>query len=214
VLRGQSGVVIEFNSVPPPQSGDTPIPVSSTAGVVSAVPSSLGSPPPLRTSTPTTLSAADHSEFRPKRRGLVAGGVIAVSAALGVGLGLRAIGGASTAPAAAVTAPPAAPTVAAANARPSSAPPRVAPVPAAGTGHAQPETAEATAGADSDGGALTLTAPHATATLTAAQRAKLARAQRAAADKAAREAAAAASVSKPKPSKRLGLDDAEPDVGY
>jgi len=206
VLKGQQGVVIEFNSVPPPGYGDTPIPVSSTDAVVDSAPTAVYVPQPLRTSTPATLNVVEVASARPRRRGLFVAGVVMASAVAGVALGFTSGFRKGATPAAAI-APAAAPTL------PLAAPHGAVVAPQTGARAAGPH-ADATA----DAGDL----PEANAanavelrpgTSTAAARARQARAQRAA--QAAREAAAAAAVPKQKPTaRRAGLDDAEPDVGY
>jgi serine/threonine-protein kinase len=204
VLKGQQGVVIEFNSVPPPSNGDTPLPISSTDAVVDSAPTAVYVPQPLRTSTPATLNAIDVPSIHPRRRRLMVAGVVLASAVAGVALGFSTGFGRSRAPAAAV-APQAAPTL------PIAAAPGAVIAPQATEARSAPPAlaANADAGDAPDGDAPNAVGLRPSAS-SAAVRARQARAQRAA--QSAREAAAA---QKAKPAaRRPGLDDAEPDVGY
>jgi serine/threonine-protein kinase len=201
VLKGEQGVVIEFNSVPPPSfgGGDTPLPVSSTAALALE---------PLRSSTPATLSVIEVEYPRPRRRGLVAGLVVAGAAIAGVAFALRPGAGSGTSSVSAASPPGIRATqpTAAEKATPA-LPGTVTP---ASPQRARPEPSGIATGFDSAPAQSTsAAAAPVAAPKSAAARAKQARAQR---PVAAREATA----SKPKPAapRSSGLDDAEPDVGY
>ncbi len=207
VLKGQHGVVIEFNSVPPPSFGDghTPLPVSSTSAFTSATPVSASPPHVLRTSTPATLSVIEYP--RPKSRGrLFVGLAVALAAACGVALALRTHAEPPTALGAAVSpVVPPAPAVA-----------TVAPAERAAAATTSSPSAETTA-TDTDtakaakGGVGAKAAPSASspAARAAAARARATRAQHTAAANDADVKSKALGAKR-----RAGLDDAEPDVGY
>jgi serine/threonine-protein kinase len=200
VLRGKSGAVMEFNSVPPPPSSDDDAVTALRQPLLSAIPSSAPGHEPVRTTSPATLtSIGGPPPFRRKGRGMLLGAALAVSAVIGIGLGLRG-GAVSTSPVPHAGAPaprstPGAPTVVGAGERPA---PRVA---ALEEPVMLPTAAQA---------------PSAEALEVAAPRPKPTRAQRAAAAAAAkREAAAQAAKAKPVTVKRAApSDDSEPDVGY
>jgi serine/threonine-protein kinase len=199
VLRGKSSAIIEFASVPPPSSDDDVTSLRNPQ--FSAVPSSMPKLEPLRTSTPATLTSMDDPKaFRPKGRGAVIAAVLAVAAALGIGLGMRVPTVDSPVPSTAaagqqVTAP--------ALTQPTRA---AAPVLHAVSAAEEPVMLPKPA-VSADDAVLDVEAPRAKPP-TRAQRAAAA----AAAAAAKREAQAKAKPATPK--RAATADDSEPDVGY
>jgi serine/threonine protein kinase len=199
VLRGKSGVVIEFASVPPPPSDDDAVTELRNPGaLLSAIPSAPGLGP-LRTSSPATLSSMPDPTFRPKSRGLVVAAVLGVSAVVGITLGLSGRGvDTSPVPQSAAAGPQA------------TAPARTAAVVA--------PTAAVRPGATEEPVMLPTPSAASDAALEVAPRSKPpTRAQRAAAAAAAAAAAKREAQAKAKPAapKRAATaDDSEPDVGY
>jgi serine/threonine-protein kinase len=193
VLRGKNGVVIEFNSVPPPAGGHalTPLPVSST----SAVSVSSSALEPVSTGAPATTTVAVPVGLKPNRSRLVAFGAMGLAVIAGVAFALR-----SGAPAGTAAGPPLAqPQAAAAAARPVATNPALAPVAAATTAQGRPPATEAPDEADDAEGTPS------------AKPKKSAKARAAA--RPARPVAAPPSA-KPPAAKRTTLDPSEPDVGY
>jgi serine/threonine-protein kinase len=200
VLRGKSGVVIEFASVPPPPSDDDAVTaLRNPAALVSAIPSAPGLAP-LRTSSPATLSSMPNPTFRQKNRGIVVAAVLGVAAVVGIALGLRGSGVETGAvPHSAAAGPPAT-------------------APARSTAVGAPAAAVRPAATEEP---VMLPTPSATSSNAAlevgAARKPLTRAQRAAAAAAAAAAAKREAQAKAKPAapKRAATtDDSEPDVGY
>ena len=198
ILKGQHGVVIEFNSVPPPSpEGASLPPVSSTGPMVNPVQVSVPALDARRVSTPASVSIDEaplQKQRNPRTLVIALGASALFGIALALGMALR-----GSAPTAAATAPVAAPTVPAPAVALPSTPAKLAAVAAP---LASPEPNEA--GADES-------APSATAS--AHPHGKVARLPRPVAAPAHHEEAPAPSA-KPKPVKRAGLDDSEPDVGY
>jgi serine/threonine-protein kinase len=189
VLKGQTGIVIEFNSVPPPSlNGSTPLPVSSMGPTVSSTPVSA---PDAAAGAPRSLAAP----FRKKPdKKVIAAAAIGVAVLGGIALGLAARGAAKTA----AIAPPAAPTLTV----PATTPVAAAPLaPAA-------RVAARTAAAPADD-AEAATPPLVIAS--ARPHGRPARAQHVASPPPVKQDAPVASA-KPKP--KRALDDSEPDVGY
>ncbi|HTQ02604.1 MAG TPA: serine/threonine-protein kinase [Polyangiaceae bacterium] len=198
VLKGRSGIVIEFNSVPPPSlGGSTPLPVSSMGPTVNSTPA-LGLGP-----ASAELGAASLLDvpFARKKRGktLLAGAVVALAVLAGIALGVAPHAANKTA----AVAPPAAPTLTA----PAVTAPAAAPI------DHTPSRSAAPAAPAAD--AASVDAPAPVAATGARPHGKPARAPRVAPAPAARQEAAVPSA-KPKAivAKRPGLDDSEPDVGY
>jgi serine/threonine protein kinase len=202
VLRGKSGVRIEFNSVAPPPSDDDVTSLRNPK--VSGIPSPLPKLEPLRTSTPATLtSMEDPTTFRPQGgRGIAIAAVLAVAAAVGITLGMRARTVDSPVPRAAAGEQKAAP---------APTPAAVTPTPAVRTGGPaeEPVMLAKPAASASSSAVREVEAPRAKSTPTRAQRAAAAAAAAAAAK---REAQAKAKLVAPKRS--VTIDDGEPDVGY
>jgi serine/threonine-protein kinase len=200
ILRGQQGMVIEFNSVPPPSpEGASLPPVSSTGPVVNPLQVTVPSVDSLRASTPASPSVLVAPAPAPRSsKALVIGalGVAAVFGALALGMALRG----SPAPSAAVALPPAA----------------TLPAPVATTAPAAQKIATAAAPqaapAASPGPADVADESAPSATVSARPHAKAARAPRVAAVVPARHEEAPAPSAKPKP--KRALDESEPDVGY
>jgi serine/threonine-protein kinase len=194
VLKGQSGILIEFNSVPPPSlGGATPPPVSSMGPTVSSTPASA----PNGTAAPERPSGRLDAPFARKtpNKAVLAAAVVAVAVLGGVALGFVSHGPAKSA----AVAPPAAPTLAQAAAPRPAEPGTAAPV------HTAAETVAAPAGdAESETPPLVIASarPHGRPT----------RVQHVAAPAPVKQEPPVASA-KPKPAKRA-LDDSEPDVGY
>jgi eukaryotic-like serine/threonine-protein kinase len=205
VLKGRTGVVIEFNSVPPPSlgGGSTPLPVSSMGPTVSPVPVAAPGLGSLRAGTRAPGSLFE-APFAAKKRGktLLVAVALAGSALGGVVLALGV--GAHGAAKSAALAPAAAPSL--------PAPAATARVSASDAAPAKARTAPATEPISLDDPLPAGEAP--TALASARPHGKPARAQRAAAAQAARQDAAAASAKPKAQSAKRGLDDSEPDVGY
>jgi serine/threonine protein kinase len=222
ILHGAAGGEIELNSVPPPQSGDTPLRVAVAdvsdpprsgriaVGAASAAPVLTPGTETFSTKTPGAMSSIDVMPgLRPRKRWpLVALLVVGLAAAAGVALRLRgndapvALGadsgataarGASTTGAASTAT---APTPAAAPERPASA-------------DQEPLIAGVANGAKPAPTAAPATAPGSKASQSAAQRAAAAASKRQAA-----AAAAKAAKTKAAAKRATALDDSEPDVGY
>jgi hypothetical protein len=228
VLHGADGGEIELNTVPPPQSGDTPARVAAAdlsaapgsgpaaLGAASGAPVSTSGALTIGTNAPATMSSIDVMPgLRTRKRWpLVAVAVLGLSAVAGVALrlrgndvemALRAEAAATAARAASTTgAAPTATTPIPSLARPASADEE--PVMVAGLANgAKPDAAAAAASA----------APTATAATAPGSKASQARAQRAAAAALSKRQAAATQAAKAKATKRATtLDDSEPDVGY
>jgi serine/threonine-protein kinase len=200
VLHGTSGVVIEFNSVPPPSDSDKTLLMGAP---LSAIPASVSGLEPLRTSTPATLSSMPEPTFRPKGRRVVVAAVVAVAAAVGATLGLRS--GASGPLAASHDATAGAQAPATSHASTAAAPTVAAPSVAAPSVAAEEPVMVPSPTVSALSAPLELT-----------PRAKPSRPQRAvnaaAAAAAKREAQAKAKSAAPK--RAPGVDDSEPDVGY
>jgi serine/threonine-protein kinase len=199
ILKGQHGVVIEFNSVPPPSpEGASMPPASSTGPMVNPVQVSVPALDARRVSTPASVSIDEvplQPQRKPKTIVLAALGASALfGIALALGMALR-----GSAPKAAAVAPVAAPIVAAPTVAQPATPTKLAAIAAPA---ASPESSEAVA--DESAPSATVSArPHAKAA---------SRPSRPVAAPAHHEEAPAPSA-KPKPARR-GLDDSEPDVGY
>ncbi|HEX6276209.1 MAG TPA: serine/threonine-protein kinase [Polyangiaceae bacterium] len=202
VLKGHQGMVIELSSVaPPPMSGSTPMPVSSTGAVVSAVPASLP-PDTVRTSTPASITMAASPAPKTGRRVVAVASLMLVAVAIGVVLGFQSPG------ASRAHAPGAADARAAARA-PSPVQP-AAPPPA--TAEPEPEARPART--------IDLDAPSEAAPAGDAEREKASSDARSAKPSRARRAvkapppAAKPTATASAPKRRATLDDSEPDVGY
>jgi eukaryotic-like serine/threonine-protein kinase len=200
VLRGKSGVIIELNSVPPPSSLSDDEVTSLRNPQVSAIPSAMPKLEPLRTSAPATLtSMEDPTRFRAKGRGVAIAAVLAVAAAVGITLGMRAPTVDSPVPPAAAGEQRTAPAL---------SPVAVTPTPVVRPGGPaeEPVMLAKPAASVSSGAAREVDAP----------RTKSTRVQRAAAAAAAaaakREALAKAKPAAPK--RAVTVDDGDPDVGY
>jgi len=201
ILKGQTGVVIEFNSVPPPGPHPQSLPpVSSTGPTVNGVPMTVSVPAldPLRANTPASAGVvAAAAEKKPASRAFVAAAV-GVSLLAGVALALAL--SRHDAPPAPAVGPAAAPTLPAPVAALPSNSVKTATSPVTPAGVATAEAAPSDVAASASAGAR----PHA----------KAARPQRVAAAAVPRHDEPPAPSAKPKPAKRAGLDDSEPDVGY
>jgi serine/threonine-protein kinase len=201
ILKGQHGIVIEFNSVPPPAPiATSQPPVSSTGPTANPVPVSVPAVEALRASTPASVSIADAPAAKKRGSKAFVAMAIGASALAGIAIALGVALHASL-PKPATAAPPPAPTLpaAVAAATPAASPAHVA---ATTVAAAAPLPAEA---APSDA------AP--SATLSARPHAKPPRAPHVAAVAPVRHEEAPAPSAKPK-AKRAALDDSEPDVGY
>ncbi len=194
ILKGKSGIVIEFNSVPPPSlNGSTPLPVSSTGPTVSSTPASgAGGAATLGRASQRLESAFGGKKLN---RTVVAAAVAGLAVLGGVALGLASRGSAKTA----AVAPPAAPTLTAPAAPRAAAPVVNAPV------HSSSVAAAAPAG-----DAEPTTPPLVIAS--ARPHGRPARAQRVVVPAPVKQDPPVASA-KPRSAKRA-LDDSEPDVGY
>ena len=194
VLKGQGGILIEFNSVPPPSlEGSTPLPVSSMGPTVSSTPASA---PGVASALGSNVDhlGAPFARSKPNKT-VVAVAVAGLAVLGGIGLWLATRGPAKTA----AVAPPAAPTLTA-----PAAPPRAAAPVATAPAHA----VAAAAPADD---AEPLTPPLVIAS--ARPHGRPTRVQHVAAPPPPVKQEAPVASAKPKPAKR-GLDDSEPDVGY
>jgi serine/threonine-protein kinase len=199
VLKGHQGMVIELSSVAPPaMNTSTPMPVSSTGGVVSAVPVSVPSPEPVRTSSPATITMAGARTPRTGRQVVLLASLTLVAAAIGVVLGLRSPGAAQ------------AQLSGAAGARVASRAPSPSPLAPPPAATAEPEP-EARSGRTIDLDAPAEPVPSGKVEGGDARSAKTARARRAA---KAPPPPARPSATATAPKRRAILDDSEPDVGY
>ena len=191
VLNGQQGMVIEFSSVaPPPLGASTPLPVSSTGAVVSAIPASLPAPEPFRTSTPATITMAASRAPKRNRQLVTIGALAVVAAAVGAVIGFRSVpGSVSPVPAAAAVKDVPAPLAA----------PAAVPTP---TTEPSPPASAAFVG-EGENEALVIDA---SSSKRSAKRAPKAR--------PARPTPAVTSAAPPAPKRRATVDDSEPDVGY
>jgi hypothetical protein len=201
VLRGQNGVVIEFNSVPPPPGGytQTPLPVSSTSAVVSTVSVSSGELEPMQSSAPATATLAVPVGLKPNKSSFIAAAALGLAVIAGVALALRSGAGVPASAAAGQALPQA--NAAAPNG--AALPPALNPsVPSVTAASPAPVAAPMAAAPEAEDAAAT---PSAKAGKKSAKARAVAR--------PARPVAAPPSA-KPQAAKRTTLDDSEPDVGY
>jgi hypothetical protein len=197
VLNGQKGAALEFSSVaPPPLGGNTPLPVSSTSAVVSAVPASQTAPEAFTTSNPAAVSVTASTPPQTGRRLVAVGALALVFAAMAV-LGYTTFGvrnlptpGAAAVGARAPELSPASPVAA----------PELAPVPL--------ETMPSSASASPDDGA-----PIDVVDKRVAKRGKPSTKRNSKAQAVSKPGAAAA-VTAPPAKRRTTVGDSEPDVGY
>jgi len=200
ILKGQTGVVIEFNSVPPPGPNAQSLPpVSSTGPTVNGVPMTVTVPAldPLRANTPASAGVvAAAAEKKPASRAFVAAAVgVSLLAGVALALGLSRH---DAAPAQVAVAPAAAPTL---------------PAPVAALAPSPVKTAASNATAAAAATEAPSSDVAASASAAGRPRAKAGRPQRGAtAAPAARHEEPPAPSAKPRP--KRGLDDSEPDVGY